>query len=405
MTGSKISLMATALGGALLLSGCGTQLPDTRPAFGYSGLQESEAGLSTYARGKADFAAGRYGLAIERFRMAMGEQPDSIEAVNGLAAAYDQIGRFDLAERYYRRALAMDPNSAQTLNNLGYSMLMQGKADTALALFRDATQRAPDNEMIAANAQLAVAARVESAARERAAEPEQQPTPASRRAPPSQRPSIIRINSAEQRLKLRTGPVLAPMPPQVTPVPLPAVETRSLPEPGLPESGSAEPELATDKHPAEPQPAPLPMVRVALRPGEGEVLLPAGPAQGTAKSAARDTEAMDVTMDLDGSVEIANGAGRRHMAARMRVYLASQGLQVVRLSNADHFAHAMTTVSYLPGHRDLAEVLSASLPIVPRLEEVAGQFVGVRVELGGDLLEFDRVLLEAERKASHDDPV
>ena len=61
------------------------------------------------------------------------------------------------------------------------------------------------------------------------------------------------------------------------------------------------------------------------------------------------------------------------MAARMRAFLAGKGLEVTRLSNADHFAHAMTTVTYLPGHRALAEVLSASLPIAPQLEQVSGQ--------------------------------
>src|SRR3546814_11331582 len=78
------------------------------------------------------FAAARYGLSVKRFLRAMAGDPASVEAVNGLAAAYDQLGRHDLAERYYQRALAMDPTAVQTLNNLGYSLLLQGKPELAL---------------------------------------------------------------------------------------------------------------------------------------------------------------------------------------------------------------------------------------------------------------------------------
>src|SRR3546814_7707357 len=101
-----------------------------------SGLIAGDPSLSSYEQAKADFAAARYGLAVKRFRRAMADDPASVEAVNGLAAAYDQLGRYDLAERYYQRALAMDPTSVQTLNNLGYSLLLQGKPELALTFFR-----------------------------------------------------------------------------------------------------------------------------------------------------------------------------------------------------------------------------------------------------------------------------
>ncbi|HEY9548735.1 MAG TPA: LytR C-terminal domain-containing protein, partial [Kiloniellaceae bacterium] len=125
-----------------------------------------------------------------------------------------------------------------------------------------------------------------------------------------------------------------------------------------------------------------------------DAMVVAGPSEGPVTVAA-----------LDGSVEVANGTGRRHMAARMQSYLAGLGLDAPWLSNADHFSHTTTTVTYRPGHRDLAEALSDSLPVAPLLEQVAEQAADVRVLLGGDLLEFDRGLLQAERNTSHDDAV
>src|SRR3546814_1043212 len=86
-------------------------------------MSAGESSLSSYQQAKADFGEARYGLAVKRFQMAMAEEPASVEAVNGLAAAYDQLGRYDLSERFYQRALAMDPASVQTLNNFGYSLL------------------------------------------------------------------------------------------------------------------------------------------------------------------------------------------------------------------------------------------------------------------------------------------
>jgi Flp pilus assembly protein TadD len=42
-------------------------------------------------------ALGNVGLAIEAYRKVLRAQPDSIEALAGLAECYDQMGRHDLA--------------------------------------------------------------------------------------------------------------------------------------------------------------------------------------------------------------------------------------------------------------------------------------------------------------------
>jgi tetratricopeptide (TPR) repeat protein len=390
----KISLVVPGLGLLLLLGACGAAGPETRPVFGYSGLVGSDSGLSTYEQAKADFTAARYGLAVNRFQLAMAEEPQSIEAVNGLAAAYDQLGRFDLAERYYRRALAMDPNSAQTLNNLGYSMLLQGKPQMALALFRDAARLEPESDVLAANAELAVAARMRLAA---ATDPVTDAPGAAEASPVSlpagPAPRILRFSAGEQRLQLQPQPRAAiveihtvpPMPamplPEVEVVPLPVADSRPAPTPEAPV-------------PASQPAAALPTVRVALQLPAEAALLPAGP-----------PEAGVATVDLSGSLELANGNGRRHMAARTKTYLIGLGFAAARLTNADRFTHRTTTITYRPGYLGLAEAVSASLPVAPLLKEVAGQATDVRIELGGDLLEFDRGHLQAERNTSHADAV
>ena len=132
--------------GVLFLTGCAAPWP--LRAF-------DEAAPVT---GREHLAAGRYGLAIEKFRKAMKADPNSVATLNNLAAAYDHIGRYDLAAYHYERALALDPDSAQTLNNIGFSLMLQGKFDLATVLLRDAQQRDQTNPAIAANRAIAEAA-------------------------------------------------------------------------------------------------------------------------------------------------------------------------------------------------------------------------------------------------------
>jgi len=140
--------------GALAVAGC----TDLWPMYGLGESPTVSAYEANMARGRGRFAAGQFGLAVEAFRDALERDPNSVEALNGLAAAYDHIGRPDLAAYYYARALALDPNSAQTLNNVGFSYMMQGKFDLATVYLRDAQQYDRSNPAIAVNRAVAEAA-------------------------------------------------------------------------------------------------------------------------------------------------------------------------------------------------------------------------------------------------------
>lgn len=167
------------------------------------------------------------------------------------------------------------------------------------------------------------------------------------------------------------------------------------------------PVLPVEAHPLPALPVPaeadVALVPVALRPTV-RVVAPAE-VQEALQVPAGPVEAPLSVSGFDGTIELANGNGRRHMAARMKAYLAQFGVAVARLTNADHFTHATTVITYRPGRLGLAEALTASLPVAPRLQEVDDQTSDVCVRLGGDLLEFDRALLQAERNRSHADAV
>lgn len=107
-------------------------------------------------QGREHFAVGNYGIAVDSFTAAIGLDPQSVRALNGLAASYDKLGRFDLAQRYYANALALDPNSPVTLNNAGYSELLQGNLQKALQMFELAAKFDPASARIEANTELAI---------------------------------------------------------------------------------------------------------------------------------------------------------------------------------------------------------------------------------------------------------
>ena len=109
---------------------------------------------SAMARGKAHFGDGQYALSLGAFEQALRDQPDSVRALNALAATYDQLRRFDLADQYYLRAFRQAPESGDVLNNIGYSHLMRGDLLGAERYLARAAPLSPKSTVVEANLQL-----------------------------------------------------------------------------------------------------------------------------------------------------------------------------------------------------------------------------------------------------------
>ena len=83
------------------------------------------------AEGNAQLALGNVGLAVESYRKALREQPDSVPAMIGMAACYDRMGRSDLSRRNYEMALAVDPANTEIYSLFAQSLEAQGQRDEA----------------------------------------------------------------------------------------------------------------------------------------------------------------------------------------------------------------------------------------------------------------------------------
>jgi len=96
---------------------------------------------------------------------------------------------------------------------------------------------------------------------------------------------------------------------------------------------------------------------------------------------------------LGARVEVANGAGQRYMAARMRNFLDGRGFDVMHVINARSFDHVQTVIVYRdPQYQREALSLASSLATKVELVHVPDLPVDVRLILGRDLLAFDRTL-------------
>jgi tetratricopeptide (TPR) repeat protein len=114
----------------LLAAAC-ARAPAPRPlASGFG----AEAGVAEpYADGKRHLAEGNYELAAQRFGQALAHDGRSLDALNGLGAAYTRLRRFEGAVTQFERALQIDPTNAATLNNYGWSLIEQGRLREARA--------------------------------------------------------------------------------------------------------------------------------------------------------------------------------------------------------------------------------------------------------------------------------
>jgi hypothetical protein len=94
------------------------------------------------AEARGQLALGNVALALESFRKAAREQPDSVDAFAGMAECYDRMGRFDLSRRNHEAALALAPASPTLLGALAGSLDLQDKPAEALAVREEIRTRA-----------------------------------------------------------------------------------------------------------------------------------------------------------------------------------------------------------------------------------------------------------------------
>lgn len=246
-----------ASGAAIAVAACGGQQGKLEIRSTPKPLSQIERSVpQRIGEARGLLALGNVGLALTSFRIAAREDPNSVDALAGIAECYDRMGRFDLSRRYYESALALAPADRQLLAAFAASLQLQGKTEEALSVRQEIAARTAAAITPALEAPLTA----ETAAppvQLAAAEPKSAPAPVA--APPKVEP-----------------PVPVTTAPQVEAVPAQQPRERTAPKPiERPEIRVAALEL-TAKPAAAPKAAPI-VQPAALGPSVTVKLPPARP--------------------------------------------------------------------------------------------------------------------------------
>ncbi len=394
------------------MTGCTNFEVESRGVFALNGERAGFTPSGPYERGKAHLKSGHLGLAVRAFRAAIARGQDTVKTLNALAATYDLLGRVDLSAEYYDRALLRDPNSVQTLNNKGYSYLLQNDLASASRYLAAAQRLDPTNEMVVANLVLVEAAGQEKTAatpakvvtadfRPFASQTADAMTPES--APPNA--WIERTGAQVQTLVTRPDPRVVTLVNETGVDPrLAAVSSRyqtvvatalaslvgtlRIMEPARGyrlEAGLSRKSVKVI-HDLRERSAPNARQRKSERGSDRQAKIQAD----TLASPVKQSDGPRFAL---ARVEVSNGAGRGHMAARMRAHLRSKGISVVRLTNAKSFSNMTTVIFYHSGFEAEADAIARLLPEPVTLKHSHDGKNPVRVRLGGDLLDFDKTLI------------
>lgn len=209
----------------VLLGGCSAFQPQARLEIrSVETAQRSSEAADPLAQGRSLLALGQNGNAISAFRSALRENPNSGDAFNGLAIAYDRIGRQDLAQRYFELAVSAAPENMRYRGNLARLFERTGQRKLALGL-RDAP--APRNETADADVHVALV-----------------PTPL---------PQFVSAVAAVEPLEITP----------VAPIPLPALADLDITGPIAELSGAAIEEMPAQQH---EMPAKVAIIPAVYRP-------------------------------------------------------------------------------------------------------------------------------------------
>lgn len=302
--------------------------------------------------GNRHLQSGRYGSAIGYFSRRMAASGEDMEALKGLAIAYDKIGRFDLSRRYYQKALSLEPENVALLNNYGYSLMLQSKSGEALPYLRRAEGLDGERRTVAANLRIA-----QTTAEPRSAEL------ADRLENDAFGPLLSRVTVRAQQLMTLISAEFA-------------VQTSA---------ARVDPKLVAPVPKLEPR---APVIRILRRPANRRIMAVSsfddGPSTGTNRRQAI-------------RLEVSNGTGVNGMAARLRAFIENkdQTKRMVRraaLTNASHFAYSASVITYRSEFQAQAERLAAGLPFAVKLYRNDDLLRDVRLVLGANAVAFDQRL-------------
>jgi tetratricopeptide (TPR) repeat protein len=346
----------------------------------YQGNPDSHYRLACYYQEK-----GRHKEAIDEFEKVLLFDPNCVKAYNGIGISYDLLGDFPKAIEYYETALKLNPNLDYVYNNMGYSNLLQRNLDEAISLFKMAIalngqhKKVHDNlglaYMMKGQAELAIT-EFGLGANEANAHYNVARFCYERGFYHMAKIHFARALSLDPSLtNARTGLESADALSRIFEPATNGIEGEELTTP-------KESTIREDKS----QEVKAPIQSTAVK-------------EEVKQSVVDDQRAgtKGVTLLKGVGIEISNGNGVNRNARKVGNYLEGKGLNVIRLTNANHFKQAGTRIYYQKEYNEAADYVAEQLPVFQDMIEVK-RFdrpnIKVKVLIGKDLIPHNKLFAD-----------
>lgn len=300
-----------------------------------SGIRHCEDVDSMYRKACYLQKRKKHRLAIEEFKKIIRIDPLYVKAYNGMGVSCDLLGDFTRAMESYKKAVMLNPGLDYAWNNLGYSCLLQGDLDSAIDAFQKAVTLNSRDKRYYNNLGLAYA----------------------RKGCFALAFTKFKMGGNDAQACLNIG--------------------RCYYRNGLYKKARRNFAKAFALNPS------LRNARIGMKAAEAL----AGISQPSTIAAPAPPS--------EPAIEISNGNGVKRMAKRTGNYLRKKGFSKARLTNADHFNHAETTIYYCSGYLHNAYRVAQQMPgyqNMKKVEKFNRPDTKIRVLIGKDMVVFNTVL-------------
>ena len=370
---------------------------------------------------------GRHKEALEAFGKVLLFDPYYVKAYNGMGVSYDLLGEYQKAVESYKTALLLNGDLGYVQNNLGYSYLLQGNIDEAIGHIEKAVALNGAESRFHNNLGLAYGEKGQfDLALKEFKKAGDEATAHYNMAQVYLRKGLFEGAGNHYAMALNINPSLTAVRTSLDAATLLArillpvdlkKEKEELIVPGQPvvasetetinnEGAQRVATVPTIEEVATITPSAAPEIETMKMPESAKVVRTAREADALKISKAESTLSTPVnnknpdrpkkervSLLRDTGIEISNGNGVSRMAKQVGDFLKKRGLKVTRLTNADHFKHAETTILFENGYREAAEHVAGQLPSFKEIEEIRGTGkanVKIKVLIGKDLVPQNR---------------
>ena len=371
----------------------------------------------------------KHKIAVEVLYEVLRKEPMYIKAHNALGVSYDHLGDHSRAIKAYQYALKLDPNFDSAQNNLGYSYLLNGNLDLAIEAFQKAISLNESSKLYHNNLGLAYAENEQFDLALAQFSFDSDEIAANRK--------LGKLLYRKGKLELSKKYFAKADRLEASSVPIAPMPTKELI--GRPSDSPQKDEQVTKSESLDvisdndQQPSQTEKLLVSeysssnsdkektISKAELETGIINSQKYSTEISKAPDqdekkkeylvkaepnndikdyskTKTLSVTeyrnsnrLFVDAEIEVSNGNGVNHMAKRVGNHFEKNGLNVSRLTNAEHFNFKETKIFYLKPYLHDAYIVAQHIPgwqNMKEVDELSRQNIKIKVLIGKDLIPY-----------------